>query len=83
MQPKSFQKPLIFVLSLFIYCQCSQAESSKEGAEPPQEMYDACKNKNVGETCDYFDEHSHKQNGICTKDARVVLCYPEEPKKKE
>ncbi len=55
----------------------------KEMTEPPQEMLDACKDNQIGDACSYTDHLSKKVTGRCTKDSRVVLCYPEESKKEE
>ncbi len=51
---------------------------------PPQEIFDACVNKAIGESCSYTDNKSKTLSGKCVKDTRVVVCIPEpEPTHKE
>ncbi|MBN9287965.1 MAG: hypothetical protein BGO43_00460 [Gammaproteobacteria bacterium 39-13] len=79
MKKNFLTKLSLFAFSLFIAFNL-WAEESKE---PPQEMFDACKDKNAGDRCSYTNERYQTISGICTKDSRVILCYPDEPKKKE
>ncbi len=75
---------IITILMLFI---SSSAFAEKKEAEqniPPQEIFDACVNKDIGESCSYTDNLNKTMNGKCVKDSRVVVCIPEpEPTHKE
>ncbi len=56
----------------------------KEQVIPPQEIYDACLNKEIGDKCSYIDNLKKTVSGQCIKDTRVIVCIPqEEPPKKE
>ena len=77
----SLTKNTIFAFSLIICSQLTQADELIN--EPPQEMFDACKDKQTGEKCSYYDAAKGNLKGICTKDSRVILCYPDEPKPKK
>ncbi|MGD9592170.1 MAG: hypothetical protein AB7V32_06585 [Candidatus Berkiella sp.] len=63
------------------------AQKQKQEQEqqiPPQEIYDACVNKEVDEPCSYIDDKSKTLKGKCVKDSRVIVCIPEpEPEHKE
>ncbi len=76
-----FIKYAFFIFTLCISYQSAYATQEKEMAEPPQEMLDACKDMQIGDKCSFTDKFSKKISGLCTKDSRVVLCYPEEAKK--
>lgn len=85
MQPviKTILFIFLFFSSFISLAQEKESKESKESTEPPQEMFDACKDKKVGDHCSFTNQFNRTISGICTKDSRIILCFPEEPKKKE
>lgn len=77
----TLKKNTMLIFSILVFSPYCIAD--EKGTEPPQEMVDACKEMQIGDKCSYNDESSKKISGSCIKDGRVVICYPEEPKKQE